>query len=367
MTTPYDSVLIAYFSGTGNTRAAAELVAAELAAVGRKSRLVDMEQVPPREAWASHPAAPPGPAAGAGPAYHGDAARNLVVLFPVYSWAPPALVLRWVRRLPRPAAGATAAVLACDGGGGYGAAAHARRVLARRGWDVTVSMRAGFPENWTEMIPTDPPEEAPLRYAEGLTAARTLAGRVVTGERHHYRSPRGPAAVGSTIGVLFRLIGRRLLGQFFIADTRCTTCRICERTCPVRAIRIARRPDARPVWNVRCESCNRCINLCPETAIGTSPMRIALVTLTSVVLIIAAVRIAGAGIELWWPGAPAGVRVMLLAACGVAAQFLYFWTAAPLVTVIGRIPGIAPAFEWTFNASWRRYRAPGFKAPPRRE
>lgn len=348
MTIANESYLVAWFSGTGNTRAAAELVAEELAAAGRTARLLNMEVTAASDAFEANAA--------------GSDAR-LVILFPVYSWAPPGLILRWVRRLPRPAHGAQAAILAVDGGGGYGAAGHMRRVLARRGWDVTASMRAGFPENWTEMIPTDPPEEEPLRREEGRTAAREFARRIIAGERYHYRAPVGPATVGAAIGGLFRLFGRRLLGQFFIADKRCTTCRLCARTCPVAAIRIARRPHARPSWHVRCESCNRCINLCPENAIGTSPLRIALVTLASVAAIVIAARGAGALTDLAVPAAPRLLRTLVVGAGALLGQVLYFWTFAPAIDALQRIPGVARAFEWTFNADWRRYRAPGFKAP----
>lgn len=53
----------------------------------------------------------------------------------------------------------------------------------------------------------------------------------------------------------------------FEANDKCTSCRICERICPVNNIEIE---EGRPSWNHNCELCMACIQWCPSQAIEYS-------------------------------------------------------------------------------------------------
>lgn len=50
--------------------------------------------------------------------------------------------------------------------------------------------------------------------------------------------------------------------KFYVEDS-CTSCKICEKVCPVDNIKV----DEKPQFNHNCEECLGCINLCPVKAI----------------------------------------------------------------------------------------------------
>jgi MinD superfamily P-loop ATPase len=52
--------------------------------------------------------------------------------------------------------------------------------------------------------------------------------------------------------------------KLFRATKACTSCGLCERTCPMGAITMV---DGRPKWSKACEQCCRCFNYCPAQAI----------------------------------------------------------------------------------------------------
>lgn len=49
----------------------------------------------------------------------------------------------------------------------------------------------------------------------------------------------------------------------FYANERCTGCGLCARSCPVKNISMA---NGKPVWGSRCEECEGCLHLCPVEA-----------------------------------------------------------------------------------------------------
>ncbi|MBN1232976.1 MAG: EFR1 family ferrodoxin [Candidatus Coatesbacteria bacterium] len=53
----------------------------------------------------------------------------------------------------------------------------------------------------------------------------------------------------------------------FEVNDKCTSCRLCERICPVNNIVIE---DDRPTWQHKCELCMACIQWCPSLAIEYS-------------------------------------------------------------------------------------------------
>lgn len=70
----------------------------------------------------------------------------------------------------------------------------------------------------------------------------------------------------SPIAVVYYFYGRFTLSKTFIADSNCNSCGLCEKECPISAIKMK---NARPFWTWKCESCMHCMNVCPQKAIQT--------------------------------------------------------------------------------------------------
>jgi Pyruvate/2-oxoacid:ferredoxin oxidoreductase delta subunit len=239
--------ILHFFSGTGNTARAVQAVAARLAVAGHEVVLQPID---------GHTASPAG-------------IPDLTLLaFPIWSWAAPHFVLDYVRRLPK-AKGARAAVLATCGGFGAQGVEEVERGLRRRGYQVSASGEAAYPDNWTLAVnpPTGPELEKAL--AQGDARVQKFADNLLSDHPMTFRCAFIHKLWSWPIAMLFRSFGRRFMGKFFVADDRCTSCGLCAVNCPVQAIRMEGTPS-RPRWNASCAGCYRCINLCPAQAIQIS-------------------------------------------------------------------------------------------------
>lgn len=54
------------------------------------------------------------------------------------------------------------------------------------------------------------------------------------------------------------------IDQSFNVDSKCISCNICKKVCPVKNIEMV---DQKPKWQGMCEDCMACIHLCPAKAI----------------------------------------------------------------------------------------------------
>ena len=330
-----------FFSGTGNTARAVGIVAARLEAAGWEVA---------RQAIA----------AGAEPP--AEIPDLTVVAFPIWAWAAPHFVLEYVWRLPK-GQGARAAVLATCGGFGAQGVGEMECSLRKRGYAVVASGEAVYPDNW--LLAVNPPAGADLEsaLAEGDAAVRSLADGIAAGRPDRFRCGWGHVLWSWPIARLFRRFGRRFMGKFFVADDRCTSCGLCARTCPVRAIHMEGGP-ARPRWGANCAGCYRCINLCPAQAIQISILRLAVHLGLNLALTV--------GWFFWvgWlyrrvvplPGAMGwGLAAIWALAVYAALAVLQLTALDGLLRGLETRPTLRRFFAASYTKNFGRYRAPGFR------
>jgi Pyruvate/2-oxoacid:ferredoxin oxidoreductase delta subunit/menaquinone-dependent protoporphyrinogen IX oxidase len=343
------TTLIHYFTGTGNTAIAVRLISEKLKSAGHEVSTVQVRfgVVPPTGTFDFH-----------------------IVAFPVLSWAPPVMMSRYLKMLPR-LNGTKVAILAINGAllsngkliAGYTGQAleEAEKILRRKKMDVFLTGNASFPDNWTQM--TNPCDEEGLKVIipQGETQVHGFADNFLSEKRELYRCGTFNTAWSWLVAKGFGKIGRRILGTFYIADEKCTSCAICAKTCPAQTIVMEKKF---PRWKTRCEDCNRCINICPEKAIQVSlPMMVIQITLNLIlsvwfikgVLDYASLIIVG----LPW------LKVLVDIPLVILAIYLAAWvTLVPLDFVFHQLikrSSIRHYFTKSFTKSFRRYAAPGFK------
>jgi NAD-dependent dihydropyrimidine dehydrogenase PreA subunit/flavodoxin len=342
-------MLIHYFTGTGNTARAVGRIKAALTAAGREVEAIEVRAgvVAPAGRYDAH-----------------------LVAFPVLAFSAPALMKRYLHALP-PGEGVPAAVLAVNGAEfengaveeGYAGQAieQIEAILCRKGYEVLLTGGASYPENFTQLV--EPADEgavsAMLRH--GDEAVDTFIQKYMSGRREMVRIGLFRRILTAVPAGLFSILGRRLLGKFYIADARCNGCGICARACPAHTIRLWR---GWPRWRAICEDCNRCINICPKKAIQFSvPLAVLHLALHFVFLWI------GIGTILAWaprllPIAPSLVIMAEIATIGVFLVLMLWFQAVPLDFLFNRLARVKPV-RWFFSLSWtrryRRYTAPGFK------
>ncbi len=344
-----------YYSATGNTARAVAIISSRLAASGSSVDAVKITKgmEAPRI----------------------DGYDGVIVAFPVLAFSPPVFVERFIHSLPR--AGGTdlgptgtggripAFVLAVDGGGGGPAAAIAVRLMERRRYQVMLSGKAHYPENWVQASQPPDAADAAALTAQGDAMAASFAEAILSGGG---KVERRVSAGSAVLPFLFGFIGRRFLGKLYYADEDCDACGICASQCPAKSIILHKGKRARPYWKLSCEDCNACMNRCPRRAINTSLGR--LVVLLGVVVAAAVLGIRG--YNAWVRPALDAVMAPALGAAGLlmtmtdiilitAIVLLAHFAIGPvdryLLRFIQRIPGVRRFFEWTFTKRWRRYRA----------
>ena len=228
--------MIVYFSGTGNSRHAAQRIAAALG-----DRAVSTEKQEPRIVLAR--------------------GEPFGIVCPTYWWELPPFMRDWLKRLTLDGAGYTFLVATCGTTPGC-CGEDARRLLKKKGVKLSASFSVKMPDTWTPVFDLSDSEKVAEqnRQAEGFIDE--VIRRVKAGETGNHTKGRMPLAT--------RLLTHPLLNsarrtRHFRVEDACVGCGRCAGGCPVSAIEIR---EGRPVWvKEQCTLCLRCLHRCPAFAI----------------------------------------------------------------------------------------------------
>lgn len=233
--------MILYFSGCGNSRWVADTLAEAL-----QERMEFVSDAPDEVDLQE------------------DEALGFV--FPVYAWAPPRLVVDYVRRMRlhgRPSY--VWFVCTCGDEAGF-----TRQVFRRALKGKCLSLDAAFslimPETYLAFpgFSLDSPENENRKIDKAAAALPRIAALLASRERGRYEVKKGPLPLSKTY------LLRPLFYRFIISDRKfhaeegCIGCGRCERECPLHNIRMV---EGRPVWNGNCTQCMSCYHHCPVNAI----------------------------------------------------------------------------------------------------
>lgn len=352
---------IHYFTGTGNTAHAVKLIAEQLKVSSLDAsddvagyevtiRQVKKGILPPSEPFDYH-----------------------IFAFPVLSWAAPALMKRYIRKMPV-SKGTKAAILAINGSifhngelvKGYTGQAleQAESILKREKYDVFLTANASFPDNWTQATNPCSKEDTEAIFLLGEAEVRQFTEDFIQEKRSLYRCGQFNKIWSNIISALFGMIGRRALGKFYIADENCTGCAVCAKMCPVKTIKMDHhKPQNRPYWGINCEDCNRCINICPERAIQVSVPLLILQFVINTGIIIWAIWAILAYMPLWFHTDKIfliGAEIILIIIATLLIHWVSFVPIDALFRILLKIPGVRRFFSMSYTKKFRRYKAPGF-------
>lgn len=199
----------------------------------------------------------------------------LILVFPVHSWGPAVMMLRFVSRLHIRNYGGQPVYAVCTCGDTCGMTdSILSAALARRGLPLTACWSVRMPNNYLLMkgfgVDTDEVAAAKLASAPHVTEAVAEAIRKGSGPAggtgyRHYLTGTQPWLKSHVINPLFRrfLAGPDSRTKFHVSDA-CIGCGLCARVCPTGAVTMS---DRHPVWGRGCVQCTACINRCPVMAI----------------------------------------------------------------------------------------------------
>lgn len=225
-----DSIMIFYFSGTGNSCWAAQTLAESLGDTAKS--ILD----------------------GTVSDLTGEVRVGLV--FPIYAWGVPEPMLDFVKKLPKTDA-FTFGLCTCGADAGQ-----AMKKLSKI-FHLDSSYSLAMPNNYVVGSELDAPEEVREKLAAARKSLETIAGEIGRRQRV-YRVEEGKLAFLKSNFINKGFNGyARSTKPFFVTD-RCVGCGQCAALCPAKTITMT---DGKPRWGDKCYQCMACINRCPQTAI----------------------------------------------------------------------------------------------------
>lgn len=234
--------MILYFSGTGNTRYAAETLGRLLA---EPVIAMDVASASPRLAMEG----------------------NMVVwCFPTYSWGIPPVVVRYMRSVAFDGDNGAPHYMMTTCGDDMGQTDRQwQRIIAARGWDARSAFALVMPNTYVLMkgFNVDSPEvaqrklgAAPERIAAIAEAIRSGAPSMLVPGRFAWIKSR----------IIYPWFCRHCMSaKPFGATAGCTGCGLCSRSCPMNNITMEK---GLPHWGADCAMCLRCYHICPRRAVA---------------------------------------------------------------------------------------------------
>jgi ferredoxin len=234
--------IIYYFTGTGNSLAAAKKIAAVLG---------DCELVPIASLHkTSGDIVPP--------------AERVGIVYPLYFSGLPVMVAGFARRLDLSHADYTFSVVTLGGAGGSAGLQQLDSILRKRqGHGLDAGFSVTMPGNYILMYssPTGKKQIEILAWADEQVAA--LTGPVARCEKRALPSSLISHVLHTLIYPWFTCHVHTDDRKFSVND-KCTSCGTCAAICPAGNIEMV---QGRPVWKHHCELCCGCIHICPVQAI----------------------------------------------------------------------------------------------------
>lgn len=251
-----ETLIIYYFSGTGNARTVAFWLAQEAASKGIPCTVVNM-------------------ALSRTPVVAKDiVGKRIVFVSPVHGFNYPPLVLRFIHQFPK---GNNQVVLMNTRAGmrignfitpGVSGVSFfwSGFVLWLKGYTIQAFGPVDLPSNWVSLHPGLNDSTIAWLHRKNEERVHRFANKIVKGNRVFKALLEVYDILFAPVALLYYFIGRFVLAKTFYATADCNRCGKCRDHCPAKAIRFI---DNRPYWSLRCESCMHCMSYCPAGAVHT--------------------------------------------------------------------------------------------------
>ena len=255
----FHKLIIYYFSGTGNAKNTASWIADEAVKKGTDTEVVDIAKaqnkliVVPEE--------------------------NTLVGFisPTHGFHFPEIMRKFISNFPK-ADGCSAFVVNTRAGmrigkiitPGLSGVLHywSSIILRLKGYRIIGLHAVDLPSNWISVHPALREKSINIIFQHIEPKVRSFAAKIIEGNKS-YRVLYDiiQDIIVAPIAILYILFGKYFFAKSFIASADCNMCGLCEKSCPVQAIK---QVENRMYWTIKCESCMKCMNNCPQRAIETA-------------------------------------------------------------------------------------------------
>lgn len=232
--------MVIYFSGTGNSRYAAESIA-----LYTKDELVSAnEYIKSAKAADFHSEGP------------------YVFVSPTYSWRIPRVFSSFIKKSSFKGNNLAYFVMTCGDDIGN-AGAYLEELCAKAGLTYKGVYPLVMPENYIALYDVTEKSEAALRIAEADKTLRSVSAFISKGEDFPNLKLGFAARLksGAVNSVFYSLVVK---AKGFHVTDKCVSCGNCEELCPLNNINIV---QGKPLYGDSCTHCMACISACPTQAI----------------------------------------------------------------------------------------------------
>ena len=148
-------------------------------------------------------------------------------------------------------------------------------ILFLKGFKIVGLQPMDLPSNWISIHPGLRQKVVESIFQRCKKITKKFAEKILSGRRIYTGLISLPIdLLISPISFGYYFYGRFALAKTFVADNKCNGCALCEKECPVQAIKMK---NNRPFWTRKCESCMHCMNICAKRSIQTPHLFVAII------------------------------------------------------------------------------------------
>lgn len=185
-------------------------------------------------------------------------------VYPVYAWAPPKMVLDFIKRLQFDNFKGNYIFSIATCGDNVG---NTMKVLHRSLNSKGLNLNSGFsivmPNNYILLGNIDSKKVEDEKLSKAEERLKEISSILKSRKKGVFDLKKGPSPFLMT-GVINPLFSKYSMNtKRFYATNTCTSCGLCEKVCTTGNISV----DKKPSWGKDCTQCLACIHLCPAKAI----------------------------------------------------------------------------------------------------
>ncbi len=232
--------MIVYFTGTGNSRYVAEILADvtgdEMLDAGKIIRGKEIGALSSQRPW--------------------------IFVCPVYGWRMPRLFAEWIEKTEFSGAKEAYFLLTCGSDMGN-AAKYLQKLCKKKDFVFCGAREVVMPENYIALFKAPGKRAAAKIRKAAIPVVKKAAENILAGDNFSSQKVDLAGRVKSFV-VNPAFYAFCVKSKDFYVKENCTGCGKCAKNCPVSGIEMR---EGKPCWTGECTHCMACICLCSESAI----------------------------------------------------------------------------------------------------
>jgi len=189
-------------------------------------------------------------------------AERIGIIFPVYCWGPPRIVVDFINRLP--VYDRYFFAITNFGGSALGTLPQTKELLAQRGITLSGGWGITMPGNYLPLYGAIPLEKQERMFAAAKQRITEIAQTILAQQSQSCESSFSLFNWMGNLGYKLFLPQLKSADRHFWTDAKCNACGLCSKLCPTANVKLT---DNKPVWSGNCEQCMACLQYCPQEAI----------------------------------------------------------------------------------------------------